>query len=511
MPAILFSASGYSLGSLSNMGFAVALALDLVGCVLGVTGVIARHRGPRRARAHMALGLLVAGTGQALWAIAQWLPTEALPAGSVDWTMLTWSSGLVGLLLVGSGAERLVTAELLARRGARLAEAVALAAVLLGAAATVLMAMGSPASGPRATVGLPLGTFDLELVARGVALGGAVGIVAANGSGRLSGPVPYGRRIGLMLAAGVFALACATESTLGGWLAAAGVASGMAEGAGSLAAAVSVVALALAMRAIFVAASANVAGRGRVWRAGGRNAVGGTAGGGRGTRSRRRAANPTPQRVHAAPPASLAAAPVMPRSLLTLPVLGRLVYLSVPPAPRPLGPVEVDRVGPRDRPLAGGSVTAQQLDAESAGVVRVGGTSVAGDRSGKVPRAPVSAEAMATVVEMQLELTRGGHRHSIDELLDILADVPASVAAEGAATGVVERGVMATSLAAPLADSAESLVSNARGGDANGAKDMLRLAAAPHLSPAVVPGTGGALHEDSSGVLHLLPRPHLLP
>ena len=212
-----------------------------------------------------------------------------------------------------------------------------LAAVLLGAAATVLMAMGSPGSGPRATLGLPLGTFDLELVARGVALGGAVGIVAANGSGRLSGPVPYGRRIGLMLAAGVFALACATESTLGGWLAAAGVASGMAEAAGSLAAA------GLWWRWHWRCAQFSWQLR-LTWQVvgacgvrGGRNAVGGTAGGGRGTRSRRGPANPTPQRVHAAPAASLAAAPVMPRSLLTLPCLDGSAYPPCHPRRAHLG------------------------------------------------------------------------------------------------------------------------------------------------------------------------------
>jgi hypothetical protein len=205
----------FALTNEAQVSLALVCALDAIGILAALWVARTGRLAPTRARAQITLGMLVAGLSLAFVALAPLVAADLRLADAADWptAQWQWAGAVLGLLLVGSGAERLAFMLPARRRGARLVEACALAVVLVGTSGAVA-----------ATVGLlptdKLAGVPLSLVAEigwAVALGGAAAVVAANASGRLSGPVPYRRRVWLSLSALLFAGTAATSPLLARW------------------------------------------------------------------------------------------------------------------------------------------------------------------------------------------------------------------------------------------------------------------------------------------------------
>lgn len=395
---------------------AAALALDAGGVLAALWAARTGRLTPLRARVLVAAGVLVAGLGP-LVAVGTWLGTGADGAGASGAALVPRGTGVLALLLVGAGVERLAAAPRRDRRAARALEALALSAVFVG----LVLALSIPriVSGGQAA-GFPAPVAP-ESLGWALALGGATGVVAANASGRGSGPVPYGRRVALGLAALLFATGTAAGPWLGAWLAQAGAVPDAALPLGQLATCLGIVVLAGSAGRALQRPSATA-----YWRPAGVTRQDAP-------RARRGAFAQPVTRIMPTPPRA-------PR-VADLPVLGAATMLAAPAvAAEPFTPPALRRAVLLDSSVGQRSAVVRPPASEisAAGVpesvVLPGWHMVDAaeptnrlDRTraeaNLVERPPLSPQFVAAVVRLQTDLSRSGRAYEFDELVALFGTV----------------------------------------------------------------------------------------
>lgn len=390
---------------------ALALGLDVGGVVAAWWAARTGRLVSVRARTLMAMGVLVAGLGP-LATVLVWLTTGPDGAGAASAAFAQRGAGVLALLLVGAGVERLAAAPRRDRRVAWALEALALVAVGGG---LVVVALSIPGFVPGVQAGgLPGAALAArETLGWGIALGGAVGVVAANASGRASGPVPYGRRIALGLAALLFAAGTLGGPWLGAWLASSGAVLDAALPLGQLAGCVGV-----ALLAVSAGRALNRPHATAYWRQGD---------------VARHDAQRSQRHVHArpvtrieptlAPAPRVADLPVLGATMLlsamtgvaepfTPPVLRRAVLLdsaTVPPPASAAAAAPESVVLPGQR-VADAAEPTNQLNRAFA-------------EANRFERPPLSPQFVAAVVRLQTDLARSGRAYEFGELVGLFSTV----------------------------------------------------------------------------------------
>jgi hypothetical protein len=181
---------------------AARVAMDVAAIAIAVVVAGSGRRAPERARLLMAAGVLLAGLGPLLDSYApEWFAQAAL-AASV-WKLLSWTATLLGLLTLAAGAGRLASGSRAVRRHLSLTVLGALTLVALGSITAALATLVGVPQQWRAATGASASSvawagFIISLV-------GALALLRVAASGRATGPVPYRRRVGLVLAVALYA------------------------------------------------------------------------------------------------------------------------------------------------------------------------------------------------------------------------------------------------------------------------------------------------------------------
>lgn len=193
---------------LSSLVMPEPLASALPSLLLGAAGLAVllgitwpRRALAKRARSIMFVGLAVAGCGLLAATMAPLAP-GASTGISLGWGQATPATGVVALLCMGAGAERLSLAPSRDRRRARTLEAGALVLVAVGVSAVLLATSAGGGAIWASATQLPAAT--LAPIGWCGALAGAAGVVAANASGHLDARAAHARR-GLVWGAFIFA------------------------------------------------------------------------------------------------------------------------------------------------------------------------------------------------------------------------------------------------------------------------------------------------------------------
>jgi hypothetical protein len=398
-------------------------ALDLAAVALAMWVGWAGRMAPGRARALLLAGVLAAGLGPLLASAAMLVPAGTGPASEVASKTSVDAPGacaVVGLLLVAAGCARLECSTRGARRRAHLLEAFCL--VVTAAGVVVALLAASTPSGVSLAVGTTLLLSYLAAAGWAVALAGAVGVVAADASGHASGPVPYRRRVFMVLAAAVYAAVVAAITALGAW------GTGVPGAIAFLTHLAHVAALLLLAWSVHRVLDRPAAAD--YWR-------------GEGVPSARKRHDASRGRVAVAASGSPRIVPTPP-SMVVSParhtpggLAGRVALAGssvpfTPPALRRSLLLQSASVSAPSRVVGAGSPMAA---VEQGAAVPVGlseAASAGGDTNRLVPgsldtdpapRAPLSPQFVAALLHLQAEMLRAGRTYSFEELVELFAEV----------------------------------------------------------------------------------------
>lgn len=415
-----------------------ALVIDLAGLAVAVWLAYPPHIAPARARAWMWFGMAVVAGGP-LVSTSGAMITGIASSSTSGWTLATLSMGAVGLLCVGAGMGRLTSAQAHARRVDRAIEAVALVLVAAGLTA-VALAIANQAGSPWAPQTPIPGTL-LAPIGWSVVLLGSALVVAANASGRVSGPVPYRRRRVLSLVAFGFAATIVTAMLVSDHVSGA-VGGLILSGSDS---AMSVLLAWSARRVLRRPAAVDY------WMASQQDH---RLAHSKRARGSGRAATHVTRIV-----------PSLPRVAMPVvtPGFGIPIVLSAPLASaRPFTPPVLRRaVFARNDEVAGAvpppGFTPEILAAapETSDTTRTNLIGASRIDANLAPRSPLSPQFVAALLNLQTEMLRAGKEYSIEELMGVFADVPPPpIAHQQAASDHVSTNApfVALPLTVPLAE-----------------------------------------------------------